>query len=66
MTNTLSWHSARATDRPVYHDDTRCPDGNAIPPKDRRPGDGGREPCEHCAALLVQTIASRLLGPRAT
>ena len=30
MTNTLPWHSVLATDRHVYHDDTRCPDGSRI------------------------------------
>jgi hypothetical protein len=63
MTKTLSWHSTLATDRPRYHDDTRCPEGDAIALKDRRPGDGGRDPCEHCAGLLIETIAARLLPP---
>jgi hypothetical protein len=46
MTNTLTWHSTLATDRPIYHDDTRCPEGGAILLTHRRQGDGGREPCE--------------------
>ena len=60
MTKTLTWHSTLATDRPVYHNDTRCPEGGTIELKDLRPGSGGREPCEHCAELLIQTIAARL------
>jgi hypothetical protein len=64
MTNILPWHSTLATDRAVYHNDTRCPDGDAIKLKDRRTGDGGRDPCEHCALLLIETIKDRLL-PRA-
>ena len=30
----------------------------------RRPGDGGREPCEHCARFLIQSIEARLIPPR--
>jgi hypothetical protein len=63
MTNTLPWHSTLATDRPVYHNDARCPEGGAIKLKDRRPGDGGRDPCEHCARFLIETIEARLRGP---
>jgi hypothetical protein len=44
-----------------YHDDTRCPDGAAIALKDRRPGDGGREPCVHCAGLLIEGLKATLL-----
>jgi len=47
----VRWHSSLATDRPRYHDDTRCPDGGAIKLEDRRPGDGGRGPCERCAGF---------------
>lgn len=59
MTNTQQWHSNVATDRPLYHDDTRCHEGQAIALKDRRPGDGGRDPCPHCMLLLVATIRAR-------
>jgi hypothetical protein len=64
MTHTLSWYSTVATDRPLYHDDTRCPEGSAIALKDRRFGDGGREPCAHCAGFLIQSIAARVLRPK--
>jgi len=64
MTNTLSWHSILANDLRVYHDDTRCPDGAAIGAEDRQPGDGGRDPCEHCTRFLVQSIQAGLLRPR--
>ena len=37
-------------DRPVYHDDTRCSEGNRIELRDRRPGTGGRPQCARCAA----------------
>jgi len=56
MTTTPMWHPIRATDRPVYHDDTRCPEGSAIDLPYRRPGDGGCAPCEHCVEFLVETI----------
>jgi hypothetical protein len=56
MTTTRVWHPNRAIDRPVYHDNTRCLEGSAIEASDRRPGDGGCVPCEHCMELLVQTI----------
>jgi hypothetical protein len=54
MTNTLAWHSTLATDRPVYHDDTRCPEGGTISLQNRRPGDGGRDPCPRCARYSHQ------------
>jgi len=56
MTNAQPWHSILATDRLLYHDDTRCPEGGTIKLKDRRPGDGGRDPCPHCARFLIETI----------
>lgn len=46
----MPWHSTLATDRPVFHDDTRCSEGNRIELRDRRPGTGGRPPCAICAA----------------
>jgi hypothetical protein len=61
MATTQAWHSTRASDRPWYHDDTRCPEGDAIPLKDRRPGDGGRDPCTQCAGLLVEALKAKLI-----
>ena len=63
MTNSQPWHSAVATDLPLYHDDTRCPEGRAIASKNRQPGDGGRDPCPYCAGLLAATLKIRLLPP---
>ena len=54
MTDTLPVTFLLATDRPTFHDDTRCPEGNTIMLKDRRLGDGGRDPCQHCAQYLSQ------------
>jgi hypothetical protein len=56
LTNAFPWHSTRLIDQAVYHNDTRCPVGEAIALTDRRPGDGGREPCADCARLLSQTL----------
>jgi hypothetical protein len=64
MTNTQPWHSTVATDRSLYHDDTRCPEGQAIASKDRRPGDGGHDPCPHCASFLIEALRARLPKPR--
>jgi hypothetical protein len=64
MTNTQPWHSTVATDRSLYHDDTRCREGLAIALKNRRPGDGGRDPCPYCEGLLIETLEARLRRPR--
>jgi hypothetical protein len=56
MTTTRVWHPSRLIDRPVYHDDTRSPEGSAIAVPYQKPGDGGCAPCEHCMGLLMQTI----------
>jgi hypothetical protein len=50
---TLPWHPTLATDRAVYHDDTRCLEGAAIEMQYRRPGKGGRPPCEDCASVVA-------------
>ena len=64
MTNTQPWHSTVAAERPLDHDDTRCPEGQAIALKNRRPGDGGRAPCDYCGGLLIQSIEARVRPPR--
>jgi hypothetical protein len=48
MANMRPWHSIIETDPKVYHDDSRCPDGNAIAPQYRREGTDGRRKCEQC------------------
>ena len=45
------FHSKRESDRKVYHDDTRCTEGNNIESYNRVPGTGGRPKCEHCKRL---------------
>ena len=62
MTNTQPWHSTVAADRPLYHNDTRCLEGEAIALKNRRPGDGGRDQCPHCAGLPVETVRAKIMS----
>ena len=45
------WHSARATDRPVYHDNSQCTEGNEIEGRYRQPLTGGRQRCAQCVRL---------------
>lgn len=56
MTTALAWHSILATDRMVYHDNTRCVEGDVIALRYRRPGTGGRAACEHCARSSRQEL----------
>jgi hypothetical protein len=64
MTKTQRWHSTRATDQPLYHEDTRCPEGGAIELKYRRPGEGGRKPCQRCTMLrFAERLKATLLPP---
>lgn len=35
----------------VYHDNTRCTEGNNIEPKNRIAGTGGLPKCDHCKRL---------------
>ena len=48
---TTPWHSVLETDRKVYHDETKCTEGNNIEPRNRRSGTGGRPKCEHCKEI---------------
>jgi hypothetical protein len=45
------FHSKLPSDRPVYHDNDRCTEGNNIETYNRLPGKGGRPLCDHCARL---------------
>jgi hypothetical protein len=45
------FHSVLRTDRPVYHDDNSCTEGNNIEPQNKRPGTGGRPKCSRCKEL---------------
>ena len=45
------WYSVRATDPAVYHNETRCTEGNNIEDKYRRAGTDGRPLCKNCARI---------------
>lgn len=45
------WHSIRSTDPPVYHDESKCTEGDNIQSQYRRPGTGGRRKCKRCSEI---------------
>jgi hypothetical protein len=45
------WHSKTLWHRAVYHDETRCTEGNNIEPHNRVPGTGGRPKCDRCREI---------------
>ena len=45
------WYSAKQTDRKVYHNNTKCTEGNNIEAVNRRDGTDNRPLCEHCKRL---------------
>lgn len=51
MSKVPAFHSKLRSDRPVYHDDNECTEGNNIEPENRVPGTGGRPKCDHCRRL---------------
>lgn len=51
MAKVAPFHSVLPSDKPVYHDDNRCTEGNNIETKNRRSGTGGRPKCDHCKRL---------------
>lgn len=51
MPTTSPWYSVLKTDRNVYHNNTKCTEGNNIEIVNRRPGTDGRPLCEHCSKL---------------
>lgn len=52
MAKTPPWHSARVSDRNVYHDNDKCTEGNQIAIHNHKPGTGGRVRCEQCSKLV--------------
>ena len=48
---TSPWHSKLPLDRRVYHDETRCTEGNNIEPRNRVAGTGSRPKCDHCRRI---------------
>ena len=45
------FHSKLQSDKPVYHDNDNCTEGNNIERKNKVPGTGGRPRCDHCTRL---------------
>lgn len=51
MPRTYPWHSVKPGTANVYHDNTRCTEGNNIESYYRRQGTDNRRLCEHCERL---------------
>ena len=51
MPVTTPWHSKRESDRKVYHNNTKCTEGNNIETYNKVSGTGNRPICEHCDRL---------------
>jgi hypothetical protein len=56
------WYSMRQRDRNVYHDNSECPEGNAIDIKYRKSGHRCRTRCIHCARLEQKTESPAFSG----
>lgn len=50
MPKTSPWHSTEPG-RTVYHNNTKCTEGNNIEARYRKAGTAGRRLCTHCARL---------------
>jgi hypothetical protein len=48
---TYPWHSRRPSDKPVFHDETRCTEGNNIEQYNRVSGTGNRPKCSRCREI---------------
>ena len=51
MAKVAPFHSKRPSDRNVYHDNSRCTQGNNIEPRNKVSGTDGRPKCDHCKRL---------------
>ena len=51
MATVNPWHSIQ---EPVYHNNTKCTEGNNIEPRYRREGTGGRVLCKRCSKLNAE------------
>ena len=54
MPKVAPFHSVKPNDRNVYHDNSRCTEGNNIEWYNRVPGTGGLRLCTACAELNAQ------------
>jgi len=48
MAKTAAFHSVKQS---VYHDNTKCTEGNNIEKESLRTGTGGKPKCAHCSRL---------------
>lgn len=48
MAKVYPYHSSNPSDPDVYHDHDNCPNGQQIPPHNKRPGEGGYRRCKRC------------------
>ena len=46
-----AFHSRLTSHRPVYHDESRCTEGDNIESYNRVSGTGGRPKCDHCKRI---------------
>lgn len=51
MAKTNPWHSKAPNDRKVYHDETKCTEGNNIETYNKVAGTGGLPKCDHCRRI---------------
>jgi hypothetical protein len=51
MAKVAPWHSKLILDRNVYHDETRCTEGNNIESRNRVAGTGNKPKCHHCKTI---------------
>lgn len=51
MAKVQPFHSKKIVQNPVYHDDTKCTEGNNVEAYNKVQGTGGRPKCEHCKRL---------------
>lgn len=48
---TTPYYSSNPSDPDVYHDHSDCPEGQRIPPANRRNGTNNYPRCKHCTKL---------------
>ena len=48
MAKVAAFHSIKQS---VYHDNSKCTEGNNIEPENKKAGTGGKSKCAHCARL---------------
>lgn len=51
MAKVPAFYSKLASDKPVYHDNDACDEGNNIKAENKVSGNGGRRQCDTCKGL---------------